>query len=108
MQLKKTKLDIYRQALDKIDRQIIQLAAERSELIKKIAKYKKDNNLEIQDKKREHEALNNLLNFGKKNHIEPLLIKNIFKVLIRFSKKNQLKILTQSHILTKRGKTDKI
>ncbi|MCF0144774.1 MAG: chorismate synthase, partial [Firmicutes bacterium] len=54
---KETNLETYRESIDEIDGKLLKLFEERMELSGKIAKYKKANNIPVQDEKREAEKL---------------------------------------------------
>ena len=51
------KLDDYREEIDRIDEQIIELFGRRMEVARRIGEYKKENGLNILDSAREEEKL---------------------------------------------------
>ena len=81
------KLAFYRKKINVIDRKIVKLLLLRFNLIKQIANYKKKNKIKITDKKREFHVMKNIKKYSKSNQF----IINIFKNIINFSKKLQLK-----------------
>ena len=78
-----------RQQIDQIDRKIIKLLAERMDLVKEIAKFKKTSELRIQDKKREQEVLKNLKEFGKTKKLSPKFIEEVYKKILTESRRIQ-------------------
>lgn len=61
------KLKNYREAIDQIDDEIIELIDQRLELVKKIGTYKKENKLTILDGKRENEILEKIKTMNVEN-----------------------------------------
>lgn len=80
-----------RKEIDKIDNSILNLIVKRIKIAKKVAGYKKKNNLKISHPKREKEVLNRLRKEAKKKKINAKLIEIIFKNIISDSKKIQKK-----------------
>lgn len=54
-------MEKYRKKLDIIDESMRQLFVERMETVKKIAMYKKDNNIRVEDRKREKDIFEKLV-----------------------------------------------
>lgn len=54
-------MERYRKKLDIIDESMRQLFIERMDVVKKIAQYKKKNNILVEDRKREKEIFENLV-----------------------------------------------
>ena len=79
----------YREQIDKIDREIVLLLARRFEIVGKISDYKKKNNLQVLDKKREKVILEEKLNLAQKNNLDEEFIVDIFKKIMEQSKKIQ-------------------
>lgn len=82
MDLKEIRIEI-----DKIDREIIKLFQKRLDLVNKVAKYKRENNLEIVDGNREREILENLN--GEKYCQE---LKDLYREIFNISKGYQKNI----------------
>lgn len=61
------KLKNYREAIDQIDDEIIELIDQRLELVKQIGTYKKENKLTILDGKRENEILEKIKTMNVEN-----------------------------------------
>ncbi|MBI2559398.1 chorismate mutase [Candidatus Woesearchaeota archaeon] len=80
------KLKSYRKKIDIIDKKIVKLLMSRFELARQISIYKKWNKLEIIDKKRERQVINNIKKFSNKHK---KFVIGIFKNIITYSKKLQ-------------------
>jgi chorismate mutase len=62
----KKQLDDFRKQIDEIDEQIVNLLAKRMQVVEKVGKYKKENNLPPLDKKRWQEVIKTKKGFVKK------------------------------------------
>ena len=71
----------YRQEIDNIDKEIIELLAKRFEIVKKIWKYKKQNNITPLQKWRWDEVLENRKQIAKNLWINEKLIENIWNLI---------------------------
>lgn len=78
-----------RRKIDKIDQEIVALIARRISLVKEIAKVKQKQGLDIFDKEREKEIMNNITLIAKNNCISNKFIKKIFKEILNYSKNLQ-------------------
>lgn len=78
-----------REKIDSIDKQLIDLISERLNYSEKIAEYKKKNNLEIEQPKREEELLQEKKILGKEKNLTPEFAEKLFRELIEESKKRQ-------------------
>jgi len=78
-----------RKKLDKISERLIRLLAKRRELIINLKAMKKELNLEIEDREREKEVLEGVKELAKRENLDPVMIKKIFKILIENAKKIQ-------------------
>lgn len=85
----KLNLSDYREAINKIDEDILTGLVRRKEISKLIGQYKKKHNLQIEDKKREKELLKNLIKKAQIWNIDKNLVKKIWFTIIYESKKNQ-------------------
>lgn len=82
----KDKFDFNRKMINKIDKKLFALLEERMTCAKKIGEYKKKNNIEIVDKKREKQIIENgYLN----SHLNSHFIKKIYRVIFDESYKQQ-------------------
>ncbi len=79
----------FREALDKIDEDILIALKRRMEISKLIGKFKNENNLEIEDKERENELLKSLQQKAAELEISPDLIESVWKKIIEESKNQQ-------------------
>ncbi|QCI16060.1 chorismate mutase [Buchnera aphidicola] len=91
----------FRDEINNIDENIVQLLAKRKNLVLKIAKSKIKNNQAIRDKEREKKILEKLILLGKKYYLEPEYITRLFKLIIEES------VLTQKEMLKKFYKANK-
>ena len=80
-----------RKELDKIDNQIVRLISKRMNLVKKLAKYKKKNKIKIYHPEREKEIIKEKTKLAKKLKLSPKFIEDLFKNIIKESKRIQKK-----------------
>ncbi|MBT3755084.1 MAG: chorismate synthase, partial [Candidatus Cloacimonetes bacterium] len=85
------KLDLndYREAVDKIDEEILIALGRRQKISELIGKFKQENDLQIENKVREEELFNALKQKAKLWDIDESLITNIWEIIISESKKRQ-------------------
>lgn len=76
----------FRRKLNKTDNKICSLLEKRFKIVEKIRQYKKENNLPIEDKKREKEIIDNKC---KKTRLSKDFTKKLFKLIFKESKKIQ-------------------
>lgn len=81
-------LEEYRQKIDKIDSQLLELFIKRIDIVKHIAQYKKDNNLPITNNIREQEVIDNKLKNSPDNMHK--YVESFFANLLETSKSYQL------------------
>ena len=72
-------LQTYRNQIDEIDAKIIELLAQRFEVVKKVWIYKKENNLPPLQPARWQEVLNSKMNMAKEIWLNPEFVKNIWE-----------------------------
>lgn len=86
-------LNYIRNKIDNIDKQIVNLLITRMEYSKEISKIKLNENVAIEDVKRENQVLKNIQNYSKeyKNEIE-----EIYKVIFNTSKNIQSKYILKN------------
>ena len=75
--------------IDKVDNLLIKTLAQREKIVQKIAKIKKKQYLPIINKKREQEIYNQLKKKAKMYHLEEKYLLQLFKLIIRYSRKIQ-------------------
>jgi len=80
-------LEKIRKEIDEIDKAIVEYFNKRMRLVKQIAQYKKQNGMNISDKSREKEVLNNVTSLADEGVKE--YCKSLFSVLIEISKTYQ-------------------
>ena len=80
--LKKKKLNLIRQKLDKLDNSLINIIKKRTLLVKKVLKLKENKN-QIVDKKRINKILKNIREKSIKKKIDPKITKRIWFNMIR-------------------------
>jgi chorismate mutase len=90
--MEETLLDRYRAQLDNVDSEIIYLIKRRFQVTQKIAKYKKENNMEIYQPSRENEIFNKISSKAITMKIDENFIQDLFGLIIDESKKQQEKI----------------
>jgi len=81
-----------RQEIDKIDHAIITLIGKRFSFIQEIVKYK-SNTDEVHAKNRHLEVITERREFSVNYHLNPDMIENIFRILMDYSIKEQLRLL---------------
>ena len=79
--LKKKKLNLIRQKLDKLDNSLINIIKKRTLLVKKVLKLKENKN-QIVDKKRINKILKNIREKSIKKKIDPKITKRIWLNMI--------------------------
>ena len=79
--LKKKKLNLIRQKLDKLDNSLINIIKKRTLLVKKVLKLKENKN-QIVDKKRINKILKNIRKKSIKKKIDPKITKRIWLNMI--------------------------
>ncbi len=82
-------LNEFRNKIDKIDREIVMLLSERSEISKKIGVLKAKNCLDVLNSDREEELVLRLEEIGLKKGLDNRYIKDIFGVILKESRKVQ-------------------
>ena len=78
-----------RKEINLIDKEILATLAKRFDLIKEIKAFKQRNNLGIEDKNREKEIIDALVNANKHKEITPDLIEKIWSAIFAESKRKQ-------------------
>ena len=83
--LKKIRSDI-----DKLDHQMLTLIKKRLDLVIKIGKIKKENNLKIRDLKREKEVLEKIIRKANTLSLSPIFVKKIWQIFFKESYKSEI------------------
>jgi len=82
-------LDAIRKKLDSIDRKIVHLVAERQSYMKVVRVYKKKNQMASYQPKREKEIMKSKEEMAKELEVDASLIKKIFTLIFKNSRKLQ-------------------
>lgn len=82
-------LNSLRKKIDRIDADIVTLLLDRYRTVKKIGTFKEKNSIPVEDKKREKQALENLLDQYADNHEEKMYIAGILGTIHHVSKRIQ-------------------
>ena len=85
-------LSLLREKINKIDSELLIKLKERMEVSKEIGIFKKENNLEVLDSKREELLINSLINHDTKvfeDDKNKEFITDLWKVIMNYSKSNQ-------------------
>lgn len=86
------KINLYRNNIDYIDKEIIKLLAKRADIALMISEIKKSCNMNIYVPEREHELINNLISINdnlNSDLLSPEAISNIFSIIIKECRKIQ-------------------
>jgi|UniRef100_A0A6C0IW12 monofunctional chorismate mutase len=99
-----SKLDIFREEIDDIDDQILDLLIKRMSISIKVGKFKKENNITILNSNRENEVLERLVN--KNNSIDltdinRTCVNNVIKIDDNFIKNLWINLMDYSKELQK-------
>lgn len=90
-----TKLEIYREQIDKIDSEIIKLYEERMEVVKGVINYKIENNIPILDTNRESAMLEKNLKKIENEQLKKYYI-SVLQGFLKASKELQTDILNKT------------
>ena len=83
-----------RSKIDEIDRQLVQLMAERMAVVRAIANAKKaDTDAPLRDHHREQEVMANWLALGRQNELSDYFVGRILRELMNYSRRVQEEIL---------------
>ena len=88
-------LKSFRKQIDRVDGEILFLIKRRFHLAKKVAKYKMDNNLDVEDINREDEVIKNVLNQAGMMDLREKFIRDLFKTIMEESKIEQDKYVRE-------------
>lgn len=89
---KKNLLKTLRKKVDRIDDNLIYLIGKRQNLIREIGRYKKVNGLKIVSTYREKSILNKQVNYALNKNIDVRLVKGIYNLIFKHSRKIQRRI----------------
>lgn len=84
-----SKLDVLRDRIDRLDHEIIEILANRNEIVKEISQYKKDNKVTALQIDRWTQMMNDRLGMAKKLHIDETFVKILFQLIHEDSVRQQ-------------------
>ena len=82
-------IEFYRDKIDLVDREIVNLLTERFEIARDIAELKKNIDIDVFDKKREEEIFAKLKDWAKELNLDEDFLRKIFELIIKESRKIQ-------------------
>lgn len=82
-------IDDYRQMIDSLDEQIIDLLQHRVQIAHLISHIKREKDLPMMDKKREQEILAHILSYAQEKGLGTNFVQELFKKIIDYSRKQQ-------------------
>ncbi len=82
-------MDEYREQLDAVDAQIVELLGRRFELSRAIGEYKRQNHLEVYAPSRERELEVRIKRLAAQHNVDPELCHQIYQMIIRYSRAAQ-------------------
>ncbi len=82
-------LESIRQEIDRIDREIVQLIAERQDCTAKLAVLKHREGIPIRDEERRREVLQSAFDRAVEYQIDPVSVQQIMEILIAMSEERQ-------------------
>jgi chorismate mutase-like protein len=82
-----------REKLDKLDLKLVEIIAKRMALIPKVAEYKKIHNIQRYQPKREKEIIDSKRRLAENLKLNPDLVENLFKQLIKEAHRIEKEIL---------------
>lgn len=86
-------METFRDQIDRIDAEIMILLRRRFQILKKVAKFKVENNMPIYQPERERDMLENKAERAKLMGMDQSFIKTLFEVILDESKKYQERLI---------------
>jgi len=86
-------LDVLRNRIDAIDSELLETLASRTEIVKQIGNYKKDNNVTALQINRWTQLMDNRVNLGKKLELNETFVKILFQLIHEDSVRMQTEIM---------------
>jgi len=77
-------LEKYRKEVDRVDQEIIEAIAERTNWVYKIASYKSRNDMLIADEEREKEIFDKIKNMAIENNMSETFVYDLYKLIIEY------------------------
>jgi len=91
-----TELESRRSNIDRIDKYIIELLAERMDIVREIGQYKKENNLTILQRGRWNEILESRHEFGRRKNLSDKFVRDVFQAIHKESIHHQAQVMNES------------
>ena len=91
----RTLLNKLRLEIDSIDKKLVDIVGQRTEIVREIGRYKKENAVTILQIERWFEILKTRKDLGEDSNLDPQMIGELFELIHKHS------VLTQTHILNK-------
>ena len=91
----RTLLNNLRTEIDAIDKKLVDIVGQRTEIVREIGRYKKENAVTILQIERWFEILKSRKDWGHDNNLDPQMVGELFELIHKHS------VLTQTHILNK-------
>jgi len=85
--MKINNIEKLRKKVDIVDGKLVYLLAERFKITREILSLKKEKGLGLKDKVREEDILKSVAKLSKKNEVDPGAVVDIFKSILKESKK---------------------
>lgn len=82
-------LEKLRKNIDAIDKKIVELVSERTDVVYDISRYKGRHNLSIPDKKREEQVIKNVRELALANNMEESFMEDLFQKIIDYCREIQ-------------------
>lgn len=90
-----TQLDVLRNRIDAIDTELLETLSSRVEIVKKIGRYKKENNVTALQINRWAQLMEDRINIGKKLDLNEFFVKTIFQLIHEDSVRMQTEIMDE-------------
>ena len=75
----------YREEIDAIDQQIIDLLTQRFKQVREISRYKKEHGLKALGQNRWQSVLNSKLELAKTNELDPKMVEEIYNIIHKYA-----------------------
>lgn len=88
----KNQLTAYRKTITNLDEALINIVAQRFDIVRNIGALKKKHNIEVLDKERHNTHKDFLCNLEKKQNLDPLFINQLFELIMQKAVHEQQKL----------------
>lgn len=85
-----------RKEIDAVDKEIVRMLIKRFKLVRRISKVKAKYRLPLVDVKRERQILSRVRSLAEEYELNPSLIEEIFKTIIRLCKEHEKSVINAS------------